>query len=330
MSGRMNDGSSTRPVAWGLIGTSGWADDTFAPAIVASGATLIGAAGRSAEGSAAFADRRGALRAYAGLDEFLADPDIEAVWVASPSNLHVDHVLSAIRAGKHVLCEKPIATTTADAERLVEGARGARSLTATAFQHRWNPAHRRFRELLRDGAVGSPPLLRLHRFNTHDALPVIWRRNQAESGGWAVNDVGAHMVDLVRWFVGDVGFVGAVIGSPTFGLPTDDVGAILLTTSAGAAVLDLSTGLNSPGNRFEAYGPGGWARLSNSWDGAGELDVNGEIEQFEPGDNYEREVRAFSAAIRGEPWRGATLEDGLQSVRIISQATAAVDRVPSQ
>jgi 1,5-anhydro-D-fructose reductase (1,5-anhydro-D-mannitol-forming) len=324
----MNDESSTRPVVWGLIGTSGWADDTFAPAIVAAGARLIGAAGSSGEGSKAFAQRRGAPRSYTSVDDFLADPDLEAVWVASPSGQHVDHALAAIRAGKHVLCEKPIATTLSEAERLVEGARGARTLTATAFQHRWNPAHQRFRSLLAEGGVGSPPLLRLHRFNTHDAPPVVWRRDRAASGGWAVNDVGAHMVDLVRWFVGDVRFVGAVTGSPTFGYATDDIAAILLATAPGAAVLDLSTGLTSPGNRFEAYGPGGWARLSRSWEGAGELTVNGDTEQFEAGDNYEREVRAFSAAVRGEPWRGATLEDGLESVRVIARATALGEQVP--
>ena len=96
---------------WGLVGTGGFAAAVFAPALRNAGQELLGAAGSSPEGSTAFAVRHGRPRTFVSLEAMLHDPDVDAIWIASPNHLHEEHVRLALEAGKHVLAEKPLAIT---------------------------------------------------------------------------------------------------------------------------------------------------------------------------------------------------------------------------
>src|SRR5215217_5260137 len=106
---------------WGLVGTSGFADAVFAPVLRNAGQELLGAVGSSPQGSAAFAVRHGAPRTYESLEAMLRDPDVDAVWIASPNHLHEEHVRMALEAGKHVLAEKPLAITGSGARDPSDG-----------------------------------------------------------------------------------------------------------------------------------------------------------------------------------------------------------------
>src|SRR4051794_12598481 len=127
---------------WGLIGSRGYAANACAPALHdAEGADLVAVLGRDAERAAALLVARGAPGADAAgaatdLDAFLATPGLDAVWVASPTCLHHVQVLAALRAGKHVLAEKPLATTSAEAWSLVEAAEQSGVTLATGYQAR--------------------------------------------------------------------------------------------------------------------------------------------------------------------------------------------------
>jgi predicted dehydrogenase len=113
-------------VGWGIVSTAGIADETVAPALTAlDGAQLIGVSSRDLGRAQDFADRHGARLATSSLDELLADPEIQIVYIATPNAMHAAEVQAAAAAGKHVFCEKPLATSVEDAEAALEACRSA-------------------------------------------------------------------------------------------------------------------------------------------------------------------------------------------------------------
>lgn len=313
----------TTPMGWGIVGTTGWADHTFAPAIRAGGGKLIGAAGSTPDGSASFARRHGAERTYPDIDELLADDDVQCVWVASPTDQHCDHALRALDAGKHVLVEKPMATSVTDAERMATAATHASVTTGVGFQHRFNRSHQHLRELSRTAELGDVVFIRLHQFIKADGLPSEWRRDPARSGGWAINDLGTHVLDLLRFIVGDVQIAGGGLAASHFDLRVDDLAVALMrfrTTGGGSglASIEVSTAVPGAESVMELHGTEGVAQLTNSWPGGGLLRREGEEQTFEVVDTYAAQVRAFAAAAStGSKYAGASWDDGLANVRLV-------------
>jgi 1,5-anhydro-D-fructose reductase (1,5-anhydro-D-mannitol-forming) len=313
-------------LGWGLVGTSGWADHTFAPAVRNGGGELLGAAGSSPGSSEAFARRHGAPHTYKDLDALLADDDIGAVWIASPTDLHCEQALRALEAGKHVLVEKPMATSVGDAEAMAAAARSARTLTAVGFQHRFNPSHQRLRELVRTNALGDLVYFRLHQFIKAEALPTPWRQDPGRSGGWAVNDLGTHVLDLARFLVGEIEVVGGGLAAAHFNLPVDDLAVILIqferAQGATFGTVEVSTTVPETESQMEVYGTGGVARVAGSWPGGGRLSAPTGQETFEVVDTYAAQVAALGAAIaEGSAYDGATWDDGLANVRLVEALT---------
>jgi len=132
-------------------------------------------------------------------EELLARPDIDAVVICSENARHADHTVAAVEAGKHVLCEKPLATTVADATRMVEAARRHGVHLMTAFPCRFHPAADRTRAAITDGRVGR--VLAVNGTN-HGKNPGGWFVDPTLSGGGAIADHTVHVVDLLRWMTG--------------------------------------------------------------------------------------------------------------------------------
>jgi len=308
------------PVTWGLIGTTGWAAQAFAPAILAGGGRLLGGVGGTAENSKAFAARFGLERSYRSVEELLADDRVEALWIASPNYLHFRHAMLALEADKHVLLEKPMATSTTEAQQLAAKAQQVKCMTAVGYQHRFNPAHQCLRQVLRNGDVGRVSLIRLHHFAPSVELPPTWRQSLETSGGWAVNDLGTHLVDLLRFLLGEVVLVGAQLCAPYFHLPTDDLAALLLQCEEAIGIVDVSRGAPGGPSRFEFYGTLDFGTLVDSWGGGGRLRIGQTLREFPVVDTYVSQVRAFNEAIRGSTWEGASWADGLAAVQVIERA----------
>lgn len=314
------------PVRWGVIGTSGWAGRTFAPAVKAAGGVLVGAAGSKVEGSEAFARSHGALKTYRSVEELVDDARIEAVWIASPTDLHQAHGVLALEAGKHVLLEKPIAPNVRGGEAMVEVARSRPGqVSAIGFQHRFNPAHRRLRELCRGGELGTLAMLRFHHFAMPPGPPTTWRSTPERSGGWAVNDLGSHLLDLMQYAAGEASSAIGILAHPRYGLAVDDTTIIVLQIGHTLGVVDVAMGTPGGPSRLEVYGSGRFATVVGSWSGGGMIDFNdaGQQESFEPVDTYAQQALAFGKAVRGVPWEGATWTDGLAVTRLIAAAGSA-------
>lgn len=328
--------TAARPLRFGVVGTSGHATRIAAPTLGASpDAALLGAAGSRPERGAAFAALHRLERAYASLDALLADADVDAVWICSPNHLHAAHVARAAAAGKHVLVEKPLATTVRDAEAAIEAARRAGVTLAVGYQHRFRPAHQRLRDLVRGGGVGAAGVVRIHRYwrwpyyeDMDPAGPPSWRGSPAESGGWVTNDLGSHLLDLVLWLSGlPATLAGAALATQRFAVETEDTAALLLALDGGAiGIVETSAANASPGSRIEIYGDAGWIRAEDTLTGEGRIVTSaGETARFpalalEP---YAAEVADFARAVRGQTSMGAGGGDGAAVVALLEAAAAA-------
>ena len=152
----MTDERSTKPVVWGVLGSSHFAQMAAIPGM--RGASLVevrAMASRSLEKAKAAAESSSVPVAYGSYEELLADPQIEAVYNPLPTNLHVPWSIKAARAGKHVLCEKPIAMTAAEAQELASVQRETGKLIAEAFMVRYHPQWHKVKELIESGRIGK-------------------------------------------------------------------------------------------------------------------------------------------------------------------------------
>jgi len=317
-----------------LVGTSGHANRIAAPVLRESpDAHLLGAVGSGPERSAAFAERHGLPRAYASLPDALGDPEVDAVWICSPNHLHADQVELCAAAGKHILVEKPLATTVARATAAVTAARRAGVVLKVGYQHRFRPAHRRLHEILRAGTVGDIGLFRVHRFwrypyydDMEPSGPPPWRRSPAESGGWVINDLGSHLIDLVLWLSGlEARVIGAALATQHFAVDTEDTAALLLALGDhGIGIVETSAANASPGSRIEIYGRAAWIRADDTLTGAGTVRTSaGEVSSFpppEPTAPYATQLEDFVRAVRGQPSIGAEGVEGAQSVAVLEAA----------
>jgi predicted dehydrogenase len=182
---------------WGLLSTAR-INRALIPAIRASQhGELAAVASRDAGRAADYAREWEIPRAYGSYDALLADPEIDVVYNALPNSLHSAWSLAALRAGKHVLCEKPFALSVEDARAMFAAAREAGRVIAEAFMYRYHPRTRQLREQIEAGAIGAPRLLRASFSFTLDR-PADPRWDLGLGGG-ALWDVGCYPVSLARY-----------------------------------------------------------------------------------------------------------------------------------
>jgi predicted dehydrogenase len=151
------------------------------------------------------ADALSVRRAYASLDELLADPDVDVVHVTSPNHLHVPQASAILRAGKHVVCEKPLAMTAAESAGLVELARASSLINAVNFNIRFYPLHQHMRERIAAGDLGEVRFITGHYFQDWLLHDTDWNwRLEPDQGGAlrAVGDIGSHWLDLMAFVTG--------------------------------------------------------------------------------------------------------------------------------
>jgi len=185
---------------WGFLGASRIGRRALAPAVQEAGHELYAVAARDLARAEAFAAECGAARAYQGYDALLADPAIDAVYNALPNDAHLPWTLKALAAGKHVLCEKPLALSAAEVSAMRDASRRAGKGVMEAFCHVHHPQIDRVRGLLASGAVGG--LVSLHcasGLTIEEADDFRWH---AAQGGGALFDIGCYCVSLMRVLVG--------------------------------------------------------------------------------------------------------------------------------
>lgn len=191
------------PAGWGILGTGKIARIFARDLAEARLGRLVAVGSRDGERATAFAAEFGAARAHAGYDELIADPDVDFVYVATPHTTHVDMAVAAASAGKHVLCEKPLAVNAAGAREIAAAAANAGVFVMEAFAFRCHPQTRRLIELLQAGEIGE--LRSVTAAFGYDAgpAPSNYLLKPGLAGG-SMLDVGCYTVALARQLAGVV------------------------------------------------------------------------------------------------------------------------------
>jgi xylose dehydrogenase (NAD/NADP) len=190
----------TPPLTWGIIGPGRISRKFAAGLRESSEGKLLAVASRDAGRAEAAAVELGAARSYGSYQALLEDPEVQAVYIALPNALHAEWTIKAAEAGKHILCEKPLATSAAEAERMFDAARANRVWLMEAFMYRFHPRTLKLQELLHTGAIGEVRLIRIG-FSISLDRPGDARWSP-ELGGGALRDVGSYCVNLTRLAAG--------------------------------------------------------------------------------------------------------------------------------
>ena len=190
-------------IGWGVIGTGNHVNRFMGPAIgKAANTKFVAVCSRSLERAQEFAAKHGVERAYDSLEKMLEDPEVDVVYVATPNNVHLRDTVQAAEAGKHVLCEKPMALTEAECERMIETCNKNKVKLGVDFQNRYHPAHVEARRLIQAGAVGEIHLAKAQY--CHGRLGPRrpgWRNDPVVAGAGALVGSGPHPIDLLRFLL---------------------------------------------------------------------------------------------------------------------------------
>ena len=223
------------PLRWGLLATGGIAH-TFARGVQASQTGAVVAVGsRTAASARHFAAEHGIpeTRAYGSYEALLADPEVDAVYISTPHPMHAEWTIKAARAGKHILCEKPLAMNHAEARAMVDAARQSGVLLMEAFMYRCHPQTARVVELIRSGALGEVKLVQASfgfrgEYNPQSRL---WAK---ELGGGAILDVGCYTVSMAR-------LVAGAASGKAFADPVRVAGSVIIDPVSGIDVCAAAT-----------------------------------------------------------------------------------------
>ena len=244
----------------------GWIQDFHARGVQACGHEVVAVANHREESALAFAQRHGISRVTTDWEGLARDPDIDAAVVATPNALHAPQAIALLEAGKHVLVEKPMATSVAECDAMIEAAaRGGASLMV-AHCWRFHPDVQRMRERIATGALGE--IVKTRGYGVHAGWgPTGWFADKALAGGGALPDMGVHAIDTVRYLLGDPdpGRVCAVIGTRYGTYDVDDDGIVLISWSQGTNSI-VESGWWHPHKEgleaeTEVYGTKGYARI---------------------------------------------------------------------
>jgi len=307
---------------WGLIGASTIAQEWVIGAIRAADGEVVSVMSSNAARGKAYADANGIPRAATSLDELLGG-DVDAVYISTTNELHRDQALAAIAAGKHVLCEKPLALTLADARAMVRAAREAGLVFATNHHLRNAASHRAMRDAIASGRIGRPLFARV--FHAVYLPPHLqgWRLERPEAGGGVILDITVHDADTLRFVLGSDPVEATALTQEgpmaRAGLEDAVMGTLRFKNGVLAQFHDAFT-VKHAGTGFEVHGTEGSLIgrdvMTQRAVGAVTLRTEkGEETLTLDGVNlYERALAAFHAALRGEGEPAATGEDGVWSL----------------
>jgi 1,5-anhydro-D-fructose reductase (1,5-anhydro-D-mannitol-forming) len=312
-------------VRWGLIGASTIAREWMINAIRAQpDGEVVALASSNAERGARFAAETGIPKTYDSVDALLADGAIDAVYISTTNELHHAQTLAAAAAGKHVLCEKPLALTLADAREMVDACAAA-GVLGTNHHLRNAASHRAMRAVIQAGRIGRPLAARVfHAVHLPEHLQG-WRLERADAGGGVILDITVHDADTLR-FVLDDEPLDVVAQTQAAGMAQgaleDGVMAVIRFRSGLLEQLHDAFTVRYAGTGFEVHGAEGSliAQAVMTQPPIGEVRLRTEAgEQVLPLEQenlYVRAVRRFHRATRGEDTPAATGEDGVRSLAL--------------
>ncbi|MFC1525468.1 Gfo/Idh/MocA family protein [Candidatus Latescibacterota bacterium] len=310
-------------VRWGVLGAGSVARRRVMPAMADnSRSSLQALMVRDLERAKKLAREFGAEKAYACVADLLADAEVDAVYVSSPVNLHCEHVLAAAAAGKHVLCEKPMALSPDECRSMMAACDDVGVHLEVCFVLRGWPVYHQVKRIIDEGRLGQLVELRAHLAKWTPRSPDEWRLDPAQSGGGAFVDVGSHYLDLFRFLAGDFARISYMDSSGIHGWPVEESGFALLEFRSGAkGVLSVSCTVPHSGHVLEVFGTEGTLLLGRDM-----RIITGDGEEAHPmsfPDYYSGLLKHFCRCVEegGQPLASGL--DGLRNIEVIDAAYRA-------
>ena len=322
---------------FGILSTADIARKKVIPGMrTADRVEVVAIASRNDGTAARVAEELAIPRAHGSYEALLADPEVDAIYIPLPNHLHLEWTIAAAEAGKHVLCEKPLALTADDAQRMVDACEASGVRLMEAFMYRLHPTWTAVLELVASGRIGRLQAVQSWFSYFNDDATNI--RNVLEYGGGALMDIGCYSVNLSRMLFG--------------GEPTEIQAALRRDTSTGvdvltSAILEFEGGhatftcaiRTEDDQRVEIYGSEGRisvgipfnippdrpARVSVFAGGEPPVAPGVEVLEFETADPYGAEAQAFAAAILDDQPTPMPPADGVANMRVIERIFAAAE-----
>jgi len=316
---------------WGVLSTAKIGIGKVIPATAAAArCEVVAIASRDLGRAQAAASQLGIARAYGSYEDLLADPNVDAVYNPLPNHLHAEWTIAAARAGKHVLCEKPLATTTGDAERMIEACEAEGVLLMEAFMYRLHPTWEAVRASVASGRIGELRVVQSWFSYFNDDPGDI--RNIVEAGGGALYDIGCYCVNLSRMLFGaePERVRGSVMRDPIMGI--DILTSAILDFDDGMATFTCSTRAE-PDQRVHIYGTEGRisveipfnippdrpTRVSITAGGDPPVRPDTEVLTFDPANEYTIQAERFAAAVLDGDPVPIPPSDAIGNLRVIEE-----------
>jgi predicted dehydrogenase len=256
-----------KQVGWGLIGCGDIAQKRVAPALrdLAS-CELIGINRAQSELAAAFAKQFGAKRWYLDWRKLLLDEEVDAVYIATPVHLHAEQAIAAAAAGKHVLCEKPMAMNVRECDQMIDACRRHNVKLGVAYYRHFYPVVERVKAIIESGEIGAPVLAQINafeHFNPAADNPRAWLLRKDVAGGGPMFDFGCHRIEVLIDILGPITSVKAMTANVVFDREVEDTAAALFRFAGGACgVLSVSHATSEPKDSLDIFGSLGSLRVS--------------------------------------------------------------------
>jgi predicted dehydrogenase len=276
---------------------------------------------------------KSSIYSYEDMDKFRDNKAIDAVYVALPNSMHAEYTIRSAKAGKHVLCEKPMSTTVKEAEDMIAACKDAHVQLMIAYRLHYEPLHLKAVKLIKDGALG-----RVGTINGafgFDAAPGAWRLNKTLAGGGSVFDVGIYVLNASRYLTGEepVGFtaVASTIDQDgRFAMVEENVSWTTKFPSGTLATGSSTYGTQMPGY-FKVFGPKGWiamdpafnydgmrlrAKFSAGGKGVPDIEIDESNSEKDPA-QFTREANHFSECVMTNQRPKSSGEEGLRDMKYI-------------
>jgi predicted dehydrogenase len=261
--GGANDNEASKAtLGWGLIGCGDIARKRVVPALRdLSNSNLVAVSRARADLAEAFAAEFGVPRWYEKWQDLLDDSEVDAVYIATPVHLHVEQACAAAEAGKHVLCEKPMALSVTECDRMIAACRSAGVKLGVAYYRHFYPLIHRIKELIAAGEIGQPIVAQVNAFelfNPPSTDPRNWLLNAEKSGGGPMFDFGCHRIEVLEHLFGRITYTLSLLTNVRFAREVEDTGIAVFHFATGPnAVLTVTHAANEPQDTLDIFGSEG-------------------------------------------------------------------------
>ena len=314
-------------VRWGLIGAGDIARKRIAPAMLdLPNCELVSISRSKVEFAGSFAAEFGVGKWFGDWREQIADPDIDAVYIATPVFLHAEQTIAAAEAGKNVLCEKPMALSVAECDRMIAACTANNVTLGIAYYRRFYPVIGRIKEIIASGLIGRVTVAQINAFEYFDPAPEHprhWLLEREKSGGGPMIDFGCHRLEIFTDLFGPAKRIEGLVSKDTFDREVEDTATALMQFEGGeCATLTVTHAAIEPRDSLDIFGTKGSIHIPVLNNGQMTIKTGDEetIESYPPDPNFHKPlIDDFAEAIIQGREPAVSGEDGRNVARMIEE-----------